>query len=48
MDTISMNSENRKTSESYWLLLNLIDKINLKGSDILLYQILAYATHGKI
>ena len=32
MDTIFMNSENFKTSESHRLLLNLADKINLKAS----------------
>ena len=30
MDTIFMNSENRKTSELHRLLLNLVDKVNLK------------------
>ena len=30
MDTIFMNSENRKTSELHRLLLNLEDKVNLK------------------
>ena len=33
MDTIFMNSENRKTSDLLRLLLNLSDKINLKRSD---------------
>ena len=33
MDTIYMNSENSKKSESHRLSLNLTDKINLKGSD---------------
>ena len=33
MDTISMNSENSKTSGSHRLLLNLSDKIILKRSD---------------
>ena len=28
-----MNSENSKTSEPHTLLLNLVNKINLKGSD---------------
>ena len=32
MDTIFMNSENCKTSESHRLSLNLADKINLKTS----------------
>ena len=30
MDTIFMNSENRKTSELHRLLLNLEEKVNLK------------------
>ena len=30
MDTIFMNSENSKTSDPNRLLLNLLDKINLK------------------
>ena len=33
MDTIYMNSGNSKKSEPYRLLLNLTDKISLKGSD---------------
>ena len=33
MDTIFMNSKNNKTSDPHRLLLNLTDKINLKGSD---------------
>ena len=33
MDTIFMNSENSKTSDTHRLLLNLSDKINLKRSD---------------
>ena len=33
MDTILMNSENSKISDPHRLLLNLSDKINLKGSD---------------
>ena len=33
MDTIFMNSENSKISDSQRLLLNLLDKINLKRSD---------------
>ena len=33
MDTISMNSENTKTSDPHRLLLNLTDRINLKRSD---------------
>ena len=33
MDTVFMNSKNSKTSNPHRLLLNLSDKINLKGSD---------------
>ena len=33
MDTIFMNSENSKISDLHRLLLNLLDKINLKRSD---------------
>ena len=33
MHTIFMNSENRKTSDTQRLLLNLSNKINLKRSD---------------
>ena len=48
MDTIFMNSENSKTSDPHRLLLNFLDKINLKRSDMLLYQILVFTMHGKI
>ena len=41
-----MNSENGKTSEPYRLLLNLTNKIKLKRSDMLLYQILVCTIHG--
>ena len=33
METVFMNSENSKTSDSHTLSLNLSDKINLKISD---------------
>ena len=33
MDTIFINSKNNKTSDPHRLLLNLSDKIDLKGSD---------------
>ena len=33
MNTIFMNSENSKISDLHRLLLNLLDKIDLKGSD---------------
>ena len=44
-----MNSENGKTSDPHRLLLNLLDKINLKKViNMLLYQILAFTIQGKI
>ena len=33
MDTIFMNSENRKTPDPHRLLINLSDKVNLKRKD---------------
>ena len=33
MSTIFMNSENSKTSDPHRLLLNLTDKIGLRGKD---------------
>ena len=33
MDTILMNSGNSKTSEHHRILINLLDKINLKRSN---------------
>ena len=51
MYTIFMNSKNSKTSDPNTLFLNLSNEINLNRSDVinmLLYQILAYAIHGKI
>ena len=48
MDTIFMNSKNSKTSEPYVLILKLTDKLDLRrGEKSLLYQILAFTTHGK-
>ena len=46
MDTIFMHSGISKISESYRQLLNLLDKINLKGSDryIALSNIIIYYT----
>ena len=44
MGTIFTNS-----SDTHWLVLNLLDKANLKEKwYILLYEILAFAIHGKI
>ena len=49
MDTISMNFENSKTFDSHRLILNLLDKINLKRSDKYVhYQTLTFNIHGKI
>ena len=48
MDTIFMNSENSKTSDPHRLLLNFLDKITLKRSDIMfLHQISAFTARGK-
>ena len=47
MDIIFINYDNSKTSNMHQLLLNLSDKINLKRSDMLLYQILANTIRGK-
>ena len=41
-----MNSKNSKTSDPHRLVINIADKIDLKRSDTLLYQILTI--HGKI
>ena len=44
-----MNSENRKASDPHRLLLNLSDKINLKGKvNMLLYQTLAFTICEKV
>ena len=44
-----MNSKNTGTSDLHRLILNLIDKINLKKvKNMLLYQTLAFTMHGKI
>ena len=48
METKFINSESSKTSDPYRLLLNLTDKINIKRSNMLLYQTLAFTIHGKI
>ena len=50
MDTISMNSKIIKTSDPYGLLLNLLEKINLKRSDkyIALLNLSIYYTLKKI
>ena len=45
-----MDSKNSKISDLHRLLLNLSDKIEdkRKVTNMLLYQILAYTTHGQI
>ena len=48
MSAIFMNSKNSKTSDPDRLLLNLTDKINLRRSDMLLYQILTCTIYEKI
>ena len=49
MDTIFMNSGDNKTSESHRLLLNLLDKLNLKRSNkYVALSNLAFTIHGKI
>ena len=48
MNTIFMNSEKNKINDSHKLLLNLIDKIDLRRSDKYVYQILAFTAHGEI
>ena len=40
-----MNSENSKTSKLHVLILNLTNNEEVKK--VLLYQILAFTTHGK-
>ena len=48
MDTISLNSENSKISESHILILELADKLDLrKLKKILPYQVLVFTTNGK-
>ena len=44
-----MNSENINTSKPHVLILNVTDKIDLRGSEkkTLLYQIFVFITHGK-
>ena len=49
MGTIFMNSGKSKITDLHRLLLNLSDKIKLREViNMLLYQILAFAIHGKI
>ena len=46
---IFINSENSKTFDPHRLLLNLLNKTNLKRSEnMLLYQTLAFTIHEKI
>ena len=49
MNTIFMNFENSKISDSHRLLLNLLEKIIYKGViNVLIYQVLAYTMQGKM
>ena len=49
LGTIFMNSENIKTSDPHRLLLNLIDKINLKRSDrCVALSNVSYTIHGEV
>ena len=53
MDTVNFNSKSSKTSQTYRLLLNLTNKIDLqKGEKVLHYQIsnlsIVSTTRGKI
>ena len=50
MDTIFMNSKKNGTSDFHRLLLNLTDKINLKGRDkyVLLSNLSIYCAWKKI
>ena len=49
MNTIFTNSENRETSDSHRLLLNISDKIDLKRSDkYAALSNLSICLHGKI
>ena len=50
MNTIFMNSKNSKTSDPHRLLLNLRDKMNLKGSNkyVALAHLSIYCTWKKI
>ena len=47
MDTLFMNYENSKTSDSQRLSVNLFDKINFKRSDkYIALSTLAFTIHG--
>ena len=48
MDTIFINLENSKTSDSHRLLLNLSDKINLKISILLIINMRKYGKYKKV
>ena len=48
MDTIFINSENSKTSESHILILKLTDKLDLRnGKNVIALSNLRFITHGK-
>ena len=49
MDTIFMNYQNSKTSDPHRLLLNFLDKINFKRSEVInmfLHKTLTFTIHG--
>ena len=49
MDTIFINSESRRASKPHILILKPTNKLDIRiGKRLLLYQILAFITHGKI
>ena len=49
MNTIFMNSENRKIPDPHRLSVNLTDKVDWRRKiNTLLYQILVFIMHGKI
>ena len=48
MDTIFMNSENSKIFNPYDLLIIISVKVDLKRSDMFLYQISAFTILGKV
>ena len=47
MDTIFMNSKKSKTSKPHVLTLKIPNKLDLGIGKKVIYQILAFITHGK-
>ena len=48
MNTIFMNFEKSKTADPHRLLINLLDKTNLKVNDKCVLSNLSIVIHGKI